>query len=298
MSDLPSVNTTYEPFSQEPEYIETNRRFVARQSLRHVRRFLDLACGTGLVSELLLAASPEASLNGVDYDPVQIELATDHLRGLGYQVEHGFQLAETTTDGNQSVILGVGSADELPFPDASFDCVTIANAIHVLPDKRKLLAEVSRVLKPGGLFGFNSAFYAGTMPPGTERWYTDWLKEAICYIDRENERRKAAGEEPIKRKRGTTRKAFQNRWYSPQEWSELLAEFGMKTHVVEETAVTMDQRCMKAVGAYGGLAEVLLSGYPVEAASLALQAAVEPAFEAFGTTSIPKNWLDVWATRA
>ena len=72
----------------------------------------------------------------------------------------------------------MGSADELPFPDESFDCVTIANAIHVMPDKDRFLDRVRRILKPGGVFGFNSAFYAGSYPKGTERHTYEWLKEA------------------------------------------------------------------------------------------------------------------------
>ena len=81
--DLPPVNTTYEPFSEEPEYVELNRAFVARRDLSRVRRILDLACGNGLVSGFLLASAPQAHLHGLDYDPVQIELMTEKLAPLG-----------------------------------------------------------------------------------------------------------------------------------------------------------------------------------------------------------------------
>jgi len=297
MSDIQPVNTTYEPFSREPEYVEANRAFIARQDLSGVERFLDLACGTATVSELLLAASPSAHLNGIDLDPQQIELATAHLKSIGYPVQHGFELTDEVIDGKPVCTLATGSADELPFPDATFDCVTIANAIHMMPDRDKFLAAVARVLKPGGVFGFNSSFYAGTFPEGTERWYQLWLQEAVRAVDRMNEQREAAGQPKIKRVRGKARGAFKARWLSGDEWCEALAQNGLKPHDVFQREVMMDRRCMRAVGAYGGLAEVLMSGYPVEVASQALQEAVDPAFEATECDAIPKNWLDVWATK-
>lgn len=299
MPVLQNVNTTYEPFSREPEYIEANQQFVRRIPLAHVGRFLDLACGTGTVSRLLLEEALRAFLNGVDLDPVQIELATEEFAELGYEVRHGFDLADEIVRGKPVVTLAVGSADELLFPDASFDCVTIANAIHMMPDKAKFLREVHRVLKPGGVFGFNSSFYAGTYPAGTERHGFIWLREAKLYIDRLNEQLKAEGRtgELIRRVHGTTRAAFQNRWYSPQEWSSLLQAASLQVHDVHERVVMMDERRLAAVGAYGGLAEVLMSGYPVEAASTALQATAGAGLQELGVAAIPRNWLEVWAVR-
>lgn len=297
MVEIRPVNTTYEPFSREPEYIELNRAFIARQELGAVRRFLDLACGTGTVSEHLLAAAPRAHLNGVDYDPVQIDLATQHFRQCGYQVRHGFELTDDVANGRPVLVFGVGPADELPFPDETFDCVTIANAIHVMPDKPRFLRAAARVLKRGGVFGFNSVFYAGSYPRGTERHTYEWLKEATLYIERKNARLRAEGKPAIQRKHGTTRGAFQNRWLNPREWCDLLAEAGLRVHDVHERTVYMDERCLAAVGAYGGLAEVVMSGYPVAEASEALQATAGLALRRSGLEKLPRNWLEVWATK-
>lgn len=297
MAQLQAVSMTYEPFSKEPEYIECNRAFVERLPLENVDRFLDIACGTGTVSSLLLERFPEANLNGVDLDPVQIDLSTATWTELGHTVRHGFELTEDYENGKPVVVLGVGSGDDLKFPDETFDCVTIANAIHMLPDMSKFFAEVARVLKPGGVFGFNSGFYAGCNPPGTERHMYQWLREATYYIDKWNERRKAEGKEPIRRQHGTTRSAFQNRWLNPGEWTEHLREQGFDSIDINERTLQMDVRCLQALVAYGGLVEVVMSGYPIEEASIALQSTAPKALELLGRDTLPRQWLEIWATK-
>jgi len=296
MVETQAVNTTYEPFSLEPEYVETNRRFVERPDLGRVKRFLDLACGNGVVSQLLLEAKPEAHLNGLDYDPIQIDLIENRFTDLGYGVRRGIELTEDVVGGKPVLVFGVGSADTLPYPEASFDCVTIANAIHMLPDRQKLLCAVRRVLKPGGVFGFNTSFYAGTFPEGTHQFYMEWLKRASQRIAERSRKRVEEGGLPIRRVRGTTHRAFQVRWLKPEEWSEELAQTGFQTADVHEREVLLSGRSFAAVGAYAGMAEVLLSGYPVEEASFALQSTAEEAVSSLNLSAVPRNWLEMWAT--
>jgi ubiquinone/menaquinone biosynthesis C-methylase UbiE len=292
-----AVNTTYEPFSLEPTYVQANRGFIGRQPLSHVERFLDLACGTGTISELLLEASPSAHLCGVDYDPKQIELSTARFRQQGYEVRHGYDITDDVVAGKPVLTFAVGSADNLPYPAASFDCVTIAHAIHLLSDKAKLLNAIVRVLKHGGAFGFNSAYFAGCNPPATDRIYFDWLRLATDYIRALSAQRVAAGELPITRVRGTVHRAATNRWESPAEWRENLAAAGLVVHDMHERLVELDARCLALVGAYGGMAEVLLSGFPVEVASEALQATAQAALAASGAKTAPRYYLEVWATK-
>jgi ubiquinone/menaquinone biosynthesis C-methylase UbiE len=297
MIELMPVNTTYEPFSLEPEYVAANRGFISRLSLADRRQFLDLACGTGTVSELLLEFSPEAHLNGVDYDPVQVQLSAERFRKLGYEVQIGFDITDKYVGGKPVLAFGEGSVADLPFSDESFDCITIANAIHIIDDKQQLLNDVARLLKPGGLFGFNSTFYSGSLPAGSDRLYMDWLILATQHIEKKNKQLQEAGQPAIRRARGTTRKAFSNRWYSPAEWSNMLARAALKAVDVNERLVELSERSFTYVGAYGGLAEVLLSGFPVEVASEALQAAAGPAMRANGAQVAPRNYLEMWAVK-
>jgi demethylmenaquinone methyltransferase/2-methoxy-6-polyprenyl-1,4-benzoquinol methylase len=91
---------------------------------------LDLACGTG---ELALAIARR-----------------DGVRVTGLDLSEGMlEVARRRTEG-QSITLIHGDAQQLPLPDSSFDATTIAFGIRNVPDVPAALAEMHRVLRPGG----------------------------------------------------------------------------------------------------------------------------------------------------
>jgi ubiquinone/menaquinone biosynthesis C-methylase UbiE len=265
--------------------------------LGDVRRFLDLACGPGVVSEMLVGFSPAAHLHGIDRDPAHVELAAARFRALGYEVRNGYELTSDVVNGRPVLTFAAGSADDLPFPESTFDCVTITNAIHLLADKEKLIEAIARVLRPGGVLGFTSAFYAGTLVEGTHAFYHEWIKSATVRINEIDGRLKAEGKPGIKRVRGTAGKAFQNPWLSQGEWMALLEKHGLAAIDVHERVLELDGSFFASIGAYSGLAETLLSGYPVDVACDVLQSTAEPALASVGRTKVPRNWLEVWARK-
>jgi ubiquinone/menaquinone biosynthesis C-methylase UbiE len=171
----------------------------------------------------------------------------------------------------------------------------MGNAIHILPDPDALLEEIRRVLRPKGILAFNTSFYAGTYPRGTEKFYHHWLMGALGFIARRGQELKQAGGPAIRRVRGTAARAFSRPWPARQEWCARLERKGFRVLAAHERTVMMDRRSFESVGAYAGLASVLLSGYPVELACEALQAAAAPAFAAIGATAVPRLWLEVTA---
>lgn len=97
---------------------------------------LDHACGGGM--DLLLAArrvGPRGRTIGVDMTPAMVETATEAARQAGL-------------DGIVEVHQGFYEA--LPVPDASVDLVISNGVLNLAPDKRAVLREIHRVLKPGG----------------------------------------------------------------------------------------------------------------------------------------------------
>ncbi len=61
---------------------------------------------------------------------------------------------------------------------------------------------------------------------------------------------------------------------------------------------SISRRGLELVAAYGGLAAVLMSGYPVEVASQCLQQAVGRAFDKLQVEDVPRYWLEVTAAKS
>jgi len=91
-------------------------------------KILDLATGTGDLALALQKKLPDAEVTGVDFLPEMLELAQ--------------------RKGVRQTILG--DAMKLPFPNGSFDCVTIAFGLRNMENWRGALAEMSRVLRRDG----------------------------------------------------------------------------------------------------------------------------------------------------
>ncbi len=97
---------------------------------------LDICTGTGELARLLLRRiGPEGSLTGVDFCEDMLDIAKKKMDPL---------------PGNVSLV--VSDARELPFPDGSFDAVTVSFGIRNVPDTFAALKEINRVLRPGGRF--------------------------------------------------------------------------------------------------------------------------------------------------
>lgn len=297
---MTTVDTTYESYAQDEQYVGVNRQLIGEVDLDGVTRVADLACGTGLLSRLLMERKGDLAICGVDLDPVQIDLST-----AGH-TEAGLTLLDSIEDwraaaeaGQGGVHLRVQSAMELPFEEGEVDLVVMGNAIHMMPDRAAFLKEVARIVRPGGQLVFNSVFYAGTFVEGTEPVFTEMMKEGVLAMNELNAERRDRGEPPVPRKRGTVKKAFaQTDWLSQQGWSDAVAEVGFSVTLGRQTAFQISQRGLELIGGYGGLAEVLMSGYPVEIASDCMQKGVARAFQNMQITEVPRNWLEIVAKKA
>ena len=103
-------------------------------------RVLEVGCGQGRgVRELWRRFRP-ARIDAFDLDPLQIDRARERLADL------------TRDDG--PVQLRLGDAEDIDAPDATYDAVVELAILHHVPDWRRALSEIRRVLRPGGLFLF------------------------------------------------------------------------------------------------------------------------------------------------
>jgi len=309
------INTTYEPFSKEPEYRELNRQFIQCiiPQLKGLDCVVDLACGVGTLTELLFtelrhhAAKLEQERGaglpgivdrmkviGVDISRESLKLAQDHFKELGMLVWPAMEQSPRQETYDRVLMVFVEAiGDRLPVADTIVDTALLGNAIHCFIDKARLFQEVHRVLRTAGVFAFNTTFYAGSIVKGTEKFYEEWMKQALRYIKGREEEYRDRGMDSVLRKRGRGRPAFSNRWLTLTEYRQTLNEHGFDVVCIAERRIEMSRGNFETVGAYAELASVLMSGYPVELACEALESAVDPAFETVGLDAVPRSWLEV-----
>ena len=118
--------------------------------------WIDVGCGTGAFTQLLLDRCNPASIEALDPAEEQIAFAR-------------------TTPAGKRINFQVGDAQSLPFGAGAFDAATMALVITFIPDPNKAVAELRRITKPGGTIAtymwdfFNMGFPRQRLSDAVER---------------------------------------------------------------------------------------------------------------------------------
>jgi demethylmenaquinone methyltransferase/2-methoxy-6-polyprenyl-1,4-benzoquinol methylase len=181
-------------------YSRWRRQFVSSIDVRPGDKILDICAGTNAIGRGLLQREPKAHVCAMDKSAAMQQVGQDIARSLGFEIE--------------SVI---GDVHHLPFPDDSFDIVTLGWASRHLQIV-DVLSEIKRVLKPGGAF-----HHCDMLRPKdsiVERLYCAYLKACVTFTALAFR----SGPEAWR-----CRDYFVNsirRFYSAEEFSDLLFQVG------------------------------------------------------------------------
>jgi len=121
--------------------------------------WLDLGCGTGALTQTILARAEPRSIVAIDQSADFVA----HARAA-------------TSDERVRMRFEVGDAQKIPLDDASVDVAASALVINFVPDRVAALREMKRVVKPGGLI----SFYVWDYPGGGMGFMTAFWKAAIA----------------------------------------------------------------------------------------------------------------------
>lgn len=146
---------------------------AARTGLDQCSRVLDVGCGHGHFSRKIAGLLKQPfEIVGVDREPRWVSIASQRT---------GPFLSRTKLDGALRFV--EGTAEALPFADATFDAVTCQTVLMHLRDPAKALDEFARVVKPGGLVlaaepnNFGALQRLASRPPGRS------IEEALAYVE-------------------------------------------------------------------------------------------------------------------
>jgi len=158
----------FDTFSQQKEYQDVNLKFIERTfPIEWVfsgdeLTVLDVACGTGLITSILLnkVNGRKCKIIGIDPNFASLEIAKNKVKSFG----------ETKVEFYECI------AQDIPnfIPLESVDIAYFCNAIHEIPTdsgKQESLNAISKVLKPGGKLFMNSTFTKESYTPDTVKFW-------------------------------------------------------------------------------------------------------------------------------
>ncbi|ESZ71958.1 SAM-dependent methlyltransferase [Mesorhizobium sp. L103C119B0] len=116
--------------------IAATRELIGQMGLKPRARLLDIGSGVGGPARFA-ANNAGADVTGIDLTQSYVDIATSLSKRVGMA---------------DKVRFVQGSALDMPFSNKSFDTAMILHVGMNLPDKKKLMSEAARVLKPGGVF--------------------------------------------------------------------------------------------------------------------------------------------------
>ena len=264
---------TFKAFSEHAFYRQVNEVLVERARLQRGWTVIDVACGSGAITALILdkiRGAREAMVIGVDMSATALREASERVAGARDAVVEFVQArAEELSDSIRRAV----------------DAVVFCNGIHYIEDKDALLTEVHKTLKPGGIFAFNTGFFDGAMPPETLHYYRRWMMKSL---------RKLKADYNLKPDRS---KVESRKTLTADEYIELLQSKGFEVRSQEVYPGEVTEQGWVDLSRFSDFIEGALPGVPLSTASAVLVDSLHETFKDLELSIWPRNWLTVVAAR-
>lgn len=276
----------YEPFAETLEYKKVNSdiisgwiKIMAERGMESLDRMLDIATGAGTMVQLFFSSLPDrwkkTAVMCLDQSSEALKLTQ---RRLHNEVER--------------LNLINSRIEDLALPENSVDVALWGNGIHYLTEDSQVesLKKIRKILKPGGWFFFNTAFYEEARPPETLPFYRSQVKKAVEYLR----------DKGVKRER-TQGRSEASKFLPKSYYEELVEKAGFRLEEATEYAAELQREAWEHISAFQQYAAGALHGYPVDDASDAMKNAVKPALEEHGVRDkdgnlyIVRKWLAISA---
>lgn len=259
---------SFEAFTRHPFFTDVNRWIVERVICPGRRKIVDLGCGPGAVTKLILERLDDtrnAEVIGIDPSPSALSRARAAIHSKVVQFIEG-------------------SAEWVSRLVSSADAIVFLNAIHLVPDKAQVIGEIRKALKTGGVFAFNTTFFNGAYVEGTAAFWRRWVVRAVQVL----------------RERGLevqhSAHAVARRFLSADEYADLCVQAGFNRPAVELVRIEMPPESLEDIGRFSLFIEGALPGVPLEEGASALKEGLRRTMDETGIRTIQRNWLEGVAT--
>ncbi|HEY6072077.1 MAG TPA: methyltransferase domain-containing protein [Anaerolineales bacterium] len=260
---------SFAKFAAHPFFHEVNEWLVAHARITPGSDVVDLGCGPGTVTELILrrmGVPPQGRVFAIDPSPPALVQAAQRVQSAIVHFTHG-------------------TAERVSQLVPPVDTVIFCNAIHLIQDKAEVLAGISKVLRSGGVLAFNTTFFDGAYSPGTQGFYKLWVLRAMRWL-------RSHGSSVA---RGV--KATAMEWFSPEEYRSLLQAAGFGEILMALHEKHLSCQAWEDISDFSLFIRGALPGIPLAQAAEALKIGVRQAMEELRLQAVPRIWLQVIARR-
>lgn len=266
---------SFSAFSNLPFYKQVNARLLDLAEVGRQRRIIDLGCGTGGVTKLILErlqSAKETVIFAVDHSASALR---DAVTELGGRKDAVVRFVQSPVQNLKTAING------------DVDAVVYCNSIHYVPDKVSLLGQIREKLSPNGILAINTSFFDGSHPPASEEFFRRWLMRSLRILKREHGMMPDASQKVESRQQLTV-----------VEYESLLEDSGFRIIKSEVADIDVPESGWFHISGFRDWIEGVMPGVPLDTGRQALQKGLHQVFEERGIQTIPRRWLSISAARA
>ena len=270
-----SEEYNFTSFSKLPFYTKVNERLLDLAEVGKQRKIVDLGCGTGGITKLILErlqSAKDTVIYAVDHSTTALKAAAEEI-GDRKDVAVNFVHSEV-----QNL---TGAVKE------KVDAVVYCNSIHYVPNKTELVDQIKDKLMPGGIFAFNTSFYDGSHPDDSLLFFRKWMMRSLRILKRDY------GMTADKSDKVESRVQLK-----ADDYIALVENAGFKVLVNDLNRVEVPHEGWHHISGFSDWIEGVMPGVPLDVGREALQKGLAQIWDEMNLKTVPRVWLSVSAAKA
>jgi len=269
-----SEEYNFTSFSNLPFYTKVNERLLDLAEVGKQRKIVDLGCGTGGITKLILERLQSAKytvIYAVDHSTTALKAAAEE---IGERKDVAIKYVHSEVQNLTGAV-----KDKV-------DAVVYCNSIHYVPEKTVLVDQIKEKLQPNGIFAFNTSFYEGSHPDDSLLFFRKWMMRSLRILKREH------GLSADKSQKVESRVQLK-----AQDYIDLVENAGFKVLVNDFNRVEVPHEGWHHISGFSDWIEGVMPGVPLDIGREALQKGLGQIWEEMELKTVPRVWLSVSAAK-
>ncbi len=269
-----SEEYSFTSFSNLPFYTKVNERLLDLAQVGKQRKIVDLGCGTGGITKLILErlqSAKDTVIYAVDHSTTALKVAAEEI-GDRKDVAINYVHSEVQN-------LAGAVKDKV-------DAIVYCNSIHYVPDKTALVEQIKEKLVPSGIFAFNTSFYEGSHPDDSLVFFRKWMMRSLRILKREY------GLSIDKSQKVESRVQL-----TADNYIELVENAGFKVVVNDFNRVEVPHEGWHHISGFSDWIEGVMPGVPLDVGRQSLQKGLAQIWDEMNLKTVPRVWFSVSAAK-